>query len=219
MKTKLREKRLLTNVFIIVMIAIFIINLILSTQCNRFWVAVSGGGYLTEHLQLSRADILGARQLYRLISYGFLQTSIIHLLANVIALWYIGGFFEKYFGRLKFLIVFVIGLIIPGALFLLIYPNAHIYGASPAIFACIGILIGRVLRHKELWQFLKRQNGFRFIAWYFFLGNLPGMCTLVFHLLGFATGLLMSQWGRFSLTQDAESERTVPGDSKKVGYD
>ena len=215
METKLREKRLLTNVFIIVMIAIFIINLILSTQCNLFWVAVSGGGYLAEYLQLSRTDVLGARQLYRLISYGFMQTSIIHLLANVIALWYLGGFFEKYFGRLKFFVVFVIGLIIPGALLLVVYPNAHIYGASPAIFACIGILISQVLRHKGLWQFLKRQNGFRFIAWYFFLGNLPGMCTFIFHLLGFATGLLLSQLGRFSLTQDG-AERPVSADSDSL---
>ena len=212
METKLLKKRLLTSVFIIVMIAIFIINLILSSQCNRFWVAVSGGGYLTEYLQLSKADIFGKGQLYRFITYGFLQTSIIHLLANIIALWYIGGFFEKHFGRLKFITVFVIGLIIPGALLLVIYPNAHLYGASPAIFACIGILINQALRQKELWQLYKRQEGYHFIAWYFVLGNLPGMCTFIFHLLGFATGLLLSQWGRFSLTQEDESERPVSTD-------
>ena len=191
MKTSFRGTRILTTVFIIIMIAIFIVNLFISSQCNRFWVAVSGGGYLTEHLQVAKDAIYENGQFYRLITYGFLQTSIIHLLANIIALWYIGGLFEESIGRLKFVLVFAVGLIIPGILLLVIYPNAHIYGASPAIFAFIGILVNWAFRRKELWQYLRRQKGYRFVAGYFVLGNIPGICTFVFHLLGFITGLLL----------------------------
>ncbi len=191
MGTRLRGTRILTTFFIIIMIAVFLINLLISSQCNRFWVAISGGGNLTEYMQLSREDVFGKMQLYRLATYGFLQTSIIHLLANIIALWYIGGFFEEYVGRLKYIIVFTLGLIIPGILLLLIYPNAHIYGASPAIYTCIGMLVNQALRHKDLSRLFKCQSGYRYIVGYFFLGNLPGVCTLVFHFLGFVVGLIL----------------------------
>ena len=207
MKKRFRETRVLTAVFIIIMIAIFIVNLVISTQCNRFWVALSGGGYLTEYLQLAKDALYENRQFYRLITYGFLQTSIIHLLANIIALWYIGGLFEESIGRLRFLLILAIGLIIPGILLLVIYPNAHIYGASPAIYACIGILVNWAFRRKELWQYLRRQKGYGFVAGYFVLGNIPGICTLVFHLLGFIAGLLLG----FVISDELEENRRIVG--------
>ena len=63
------------------------------------------------------------------------QSSVIHLLSNIAALWFVGGFFENYVGRIKLVIIFVIGLIIPGCLLALIYPDGLHYGASPAIVA------------------------------------------------------------------------------------
>ena len=205
LETKFRGPRIFTKVFIVIMIAIFITNLIISTQCNRFWVAISGGGYITDYLQLAKDAIYVKGQFYRLITYGYLQASVIHLLANIIALWYIGGFFEEFIGRLRFFLVFASGLIIPGMLLLVIYPNAHIYGVSPAIYAFIGVLVNWIFRRKELWQILKRQKGCGFIAGYFILGNIPGICTFVFHMLGFISGLLIGFVIKYELEENIDN--------------
>ena len=120
---QISKTKWITTAFISSMIIIFILNLIISRQYNIYWIAISGGGNITEYLQISSDSVFEKLQLYRLISYGFLQTAMIHLVVNVIALWYIGGFFEEYISRLKFVMIYIIGLVSSGIGLLLLDPN------------------------------------------------------------------------------------------------
>lgn len=84
---------------------------------------------------------------YTFISYGFLHINFIHLLMNLIALYYIGNLFLEYFSSKKFITYYVLGSIFGGILFILSYyyfpvfknTNGILIGASASISA---ILVG-----------------------------------------------------------------------------
>ncbi|MDE5866419.1 MAG: rhomboid family intramembrane serine protease, partial [Lachnospiraceae bacterium] len=130
-------------------------------------------------------------QLYRLITYGYTQTAIWHLAANALGLWYVGLYLEKKIGIIRFIFVYHIGLVIAGIAIMIFYPNSFNYGASPAIFACLGILVNWLIRKKDLLNEYKSQSGFYFLVYYFIFSNFLGMRTLLFHLFGFCIGFLL----------------------------
>ncbi len=179
------------HVAIAVMCIIFIINLILSSEYNLLWILLSGGGNIIDYLGGSYKTVFIDFQLYRLITYGYTQTAIWHLLANVFGLWYVGIYLEKRIGILQFILVYHIGLIIAGITIVIIYPNSFNYGASPAIFAGLGVLANWLIRNKAIWNEYKTQKGFYFLLYYFILSNFLGISTLIIHLLGFCTGFFL----------------------------
>ncbi len=176
---------------IIIMNIIFIMNLILSRECNLLLVIVSGGGHIANYLGSSYTTVFKDFQVYRIITYGYTQTAIWHLFANVLGLWYVGIYLEKKIGTIKFMIVYHLGLVIAGTSILVFYPNSFNYGSSPAIFSLLGLLANWLIRERNLWNEYKTKKGFYFLLCYFFLSNLLGLTTLIFHLLGFCTGFFL----------------------------
>lgn len=176
---------------IVVMCIIFIINLILSSEYNLLWILLFGGGNIINYLGESYKTVFNDFQLYRLITYGYTQTAIWHLLANVFGLWYIGIYLEKRIGIIQFVLVYHIGLVISGITIFVFCPNSFNYGASSAIFACLGVLVNWLIRNKAIWNEYKTQKGFYFLLYYFLLSNFLGICTLVIHLLGFCAGFFL----------------------------
>ena len=176
---------------IVVMCIIFLMNLILSREYNLLWILISGGGNIINHLGASYKSVFNDFQLYRLVTYGYTQTAIWHLLTNIFGLWYVGRYLEKRIGLIRTVLVYHIGLIIAGIAIFVFYPNSFNYGASPAIFACLGVLVNWLMRDRTKWNEYKIQKGFYFLLYYFVLSNFLGICTFVIHLLGFCTGLLL----------------------------
>jgi len=178
------------QIAIFIMSIIFIMNFFLS-KCSLFWIFLSGGGIVVDYLGESYETVFGNFQLYRLITYGYTQTAIWHLLANVFGLWYVSLYLEKKIGTIRFMLVYHTGLIVAGALLLIFYPDSFNYGSSPAIFACFGILANWLTRNKGLWVEYKSQKGFYFLVCYLILSNILGVRTLVFHVLGLVVGFLL----------------------------
>lgn len=74
---------------------------------------------------------------------------------------------------------------------LTIMPNSVNYGASPAIFACLGVLINWQIRKRNLCSEYKSQRGVQFLLCYFVFSNFLGISTAVIHLLGCCTGFFL----------------------------
>ncbi len=72
----------------------------------------------------------------------------------------------------------------------LLYPQGVNYGASPAVFACLGLLAHWLVVNRKLWQEYKQQDGWRYLLYYLILGNVLGISSLIFHLFGFGLGYL-----------------------------
>jgi len=79
---------------------------------------------------------------WRLVTPVLLHGSLIHLLVNMLSLWFLGPFLEQALGRGRFVTLFVVGAIGGSALsYALGTPNIPSVGASGAVFALVGALI------------------------------------------------------------------------------
>lgn len=87
---------------------------------------------------------------WTIITYGFLHTSFLHILSNLIALFYIGHLFKQYFTSKQLLSFYLLGTLFGGLIFILSYnffpalqdaaDNSVLLGASAGISAIfIGI--------------------------------------------------------------------------------
>lgn len=179
-----------SKIAIVIMVIVFITNFFVS-DCNLLWMFLSGGGKVVDYTSVSYATVFRDFQLFRLITYGYTQTAVWHLLANLLGLWYAGLYLEKKIGTIWFVLVYHIGLIFAGIILIVLYPSGHHYGASPAIFACIGVLANWLVKNRELWDEYKLQKGFYYLMGYFVLSNMLGVPTLIFHFMGFVVGFLL----------------------------
>lgn len=87
-------------------------------------------------------------EVWRLLTAGFLHANLIHLGVNMFSLWVLGRPLEAALGRLRFVGLYLAGLLGSSAVaYLLTPPNAAVVGASGAIFALLGALfvLGRRL--------------------------------------------------------------------------
>lgn len=166
-------------------------NLVLSKDYNLSGILLSGGGSAVDILGASRTAVLKDFQFYRLITYGYTHAAVWHLAANLFGLWYVLPYLEKKIGSIRVMIIYHIGLVIAGIAILLLFPDSLNYGASPAIFTCLGLLANWLLRKRDLWKEYRSQNGFYFLLYYFVLSNFLGIPTLLLHLFGFCTGFLL----------------------------
>ncbi|MEG2457634.1 MAG: rhomboid family intramembrane serine protease [Bacilli bacterium] len=79
-------------------------------------------------------------EIWRLITCVFLHANISHILFNMIALFMVGPEIEKYYGKVKFLCIYLLSGII-GSLFSCILGSSVSIGASGAIFGLFGSLL------------------------------------------------------------------------------
>ena len=81
-----------------------------------------------------------AGEYWRLIASAFLHDGIIHLICNMYALYVIGPQLENFFGKTRFLIIYLFSAI-AGNLLSLTFSSAVSVGASGAIFGLFGSLL------------------------------------------------------------------------------
>jgi membrane associated rhomboid family serine protease len=120
---------------LIIINAVFYLLLIFSKETAYF---------LISQLSLIPYSVTHEFQLWRLVTYMFLHGGMMHILFNMLFLWWFGSELEKHWGQAPFLIYyFVTG--IGGGLFHLLQPNSEIpvIGASGAI---MGILLAYGLK-------------------------------------------------------------------------
>ncbi|SDB59259.1 Membrane associated serine protease, rhomboid family [Butyrivibrio sp. INlla16] len=175
----------------IIFVAVFLVNLVLSRKYNLIMIAFTGGGKLVDLLGASQETLFNKRELYRLVTYGYLHPTVWHLAANVYALWYVGLYIEKKLSKPFICLIYHVGLFVSGAVFLLIFPNGYMYGASPAIFCFLGLMAMWFIRDSSLLHEYKELCGNRYLLFYMILSNFLGLGTFVVHLTGFCVGLLL----------------------------
>lgn len=84
-------------------------------------------------------SLVRSGQVYRLVTGMFMHGSIWHLLCNMYSLYVIGCATENYFGKKKFLLIYLVSGII-GSMFSCIFNTSWSLGASGAIFGLMGAL-------------------------------------------------------------------------------
>lgn len=78
---------------------------------------------------------------WRLLTNIFLHSGIIHLVANVYALLYIGLYLEPLLGKLRYTVAYVLSGVCGGLVSLYFHPYSVAVGASGAIFGLYGVFV------------------------------------------------------------------------------
>ena len=82
-----------------------------------------------------------AGQYYRLLTGIFLHGNIVHLLFNCYALYVLGGQIESFFGKFKYIIIYLFSGLTGSLLSITLSGNVGSIGASGAIFGLMGTLL------------------------------------------------------------------------------
>lgn len=87
----------------------------------------------------NRARVLDGHY-YVLITSAFIHANIAHLLVNMYSLLIIGEQVENYFGKWRFLLIYLLSAL-SGSLLSIVFNNGYSVGASGAIFGLLGCLL------------------------------------------------------------------------------
>jgi rhomboid protease GluP len=100
-------------------------------------------------LRLGMKDRTGlqAGELWRLITPIFIHAGVLHLLVNMYSLYAIGPAVERFFGRARLLVVYLLSGV-AGVILSLAFNPAPSVGASGAIFGLLGALTAFLLQHR-----------------------------------------------------------------------
>jgi membrane associated rhomboid family serine protease len=143
-KTKVRTARTIQRstepVVTYTLIAICVLAFI--AEGSTAWT-VSGApsGKLFVDGALYGPSISVAHQYYRLLTSGFLHLNLLHILFNMVFLYFMGPMLEPAIGRLNFAIVFFVSLLAGSFGALLFQPGIPTVGASGAEFGVLGALM------------------------------------------------------------------------------
>ena len=134
-----------------------------------------------------------AGEVYRLFSSMFLHDDIIHLLFNMYALYIVGPQVERYYGKTRFSLIYIVGGVL-GSLFSCVFMKANVYslGASGAIFALFGSIAYFTYYYRATIQGLMRSQIFPVIVLNLSLGLFIGGIDIMSHVGGLIGGILMS---------------------------
>jgi rhomboid protease GluP len=100
-----------------------------------------GSDRLVEQFANWSPAILEGGEVYRLISYGFLQVGFTHLLINLLFLAYVGWNLERGLGRLNLLFIFVFSILCGGVLSLWMSPGRPSLGSSGGDFGLLAAAV------------------------------------------------------------------------------
>ncbi len=88
----------------------------------------------------NRTLVLGFHEYYRLLTSSFIHIGILHLFVNMYSLWVVGSQIENFFGKIKYLIIYL-GSALFGSLLSICFSNSISAGASGAIFGLLGAML------------------------------------------------------------------------------
>lgn len=118
---------MVTNL-IIVNAALLVLNFLFTNRNNA----------ISEFLLLRAGDLTEPWNWYRFLSYGFVHGNFMHLVLNMISLYFLGQAVEARYGRWEFLRFYLSTILISGLVFALLrlipgMPGSRVLGASGAV--------------------------------------------------------------------------------------
>lgn len=188
----LRENKIVNKNNIVTMsiiginIILYIITAIMSKNIfdiNAYVLLYMGGNY---------GALVSHGQVWRLLTCAFLHGGLIHILCNMYALYALGPQVEILFGRVKYIIIYLLSAIGGSLLSYKFSPSSLSIGASGAIFGLFGAMVVFVLKYKDRIPKKVLNNLFGVIILNLLIGfNLQGIDNFA-HIGGLLVGALVA---------------------------
>lgn len=135
--------------------------------------------------------LIKAGDYYRLITCSFLHLDIFHIAFNMYALYIVGSQLESYYGKTKFLIIYLFSAFM-GSLFSCLFTDAISVGASGAIFGLFGALLYFGYHYRVFLGSVIRSQVIPLLLFNFALGFIIDGIDLSAHIGGLIGGYLIS---------------------------
>ncbi|WP_327305723.1 rhomboid family intramembrane serine protease [Streptomyces sp. NBC_01298] len=133
---------LVTKILIGINVAVFLATLVFPGLERRLFLFGLAGSPL---------EGVAAGEYYRLLTSTFLHVGPLHILGNMLALWFIGGPLEQALGRARYLTVYLLSALGGSAVVYLLTPMyVPTLGASGAVFGLLGatVVLFRRMRYE-----------------------------------------------------------------------
>ena len=173
-----------------ILIAIWIILFLINKRVNLLYYLAGIG-----------VDNIG-NEYYRFFTGPLLHFNLIHLLANISGIFWVGYFLEQSIGSVKFLIFGLVASTLTEIIYCFIYRTSeNNIGGSIYVFALIGLIIVlQILKPAGYQRFHLGTWYGNWILSYAVLGNVPVLPfmtsgTIVTHLLALLTGGVLGALG------------------------
>lgn len=146
---------------------------------------------------------------YRLFTYQFLHSGIQHLLSNMLLLYFVGNFVERFAGRLRYVALYFgsgilaglgsilyNGYVLTGRVSFQVFSKAEGFpvcvGASGAVFGVVGAMLYLVVIHKGKLQDFSLFRLLLFIVLSLYNGFMDTGIDNAAHVAGLAGGIILS---------------------------
>jgi len=180
------KNNIVTMSIIAINIILYIITAIMSKNIldiNAYVLLYMGGNY---------GALVSHGQVWRLLTCAFLHGGIIHIFCNMYALYALGPQIEILFGRVKYIIIYLLSAIGGSLLSYKFSPSSLSIGASGAIFGLFGAMVVFVLKYKDKIPKKVLNNLFGVIILNLLIGfNLQGIDNFA-HIGGLLVGALVA---------------------------
>ena len=184
-----KKKPIITYILIAVNIIIYLLIALAGENIIEFNpnILYKYGALVNSNQMVSNLDY------YRLITSIFLHGGIFHLLFNMYSLYIIGPQLENFFGKIKYLIIYIFSGICGNLLSMLFLADNNVsVGASGAIFGLLGALIYFGYHYRVYLGGVIKSQIIPLIAINLFIGYISSGINNIAHIGGLIGGVLIS---------------------------
>lgn len=182
-RTKQNYVFTVNNFIILVNVVVFAVMALKGNTQNTIYLYRCGG--------ITPESLFEDHQVYRLFTSMFMHSGISHLVNNMIVLYFIGGTLEKYIGRVRYLIIYLLSGLLGGLISQIYYmamaENVICVGASGAIFGAVGAMLTVVVVNHGRVENFTFPRLIIYVVLSIYLGFMSQGVSLSAHLGGLAT--------------------------------
>ena len=174
------KKPVITYVLIVINLMVYLYGML---HGNDELIKLFGNNY----------ELVQSGQIYRLFTCMFVHSDIMHILLNMYALYTIGPVVERYYGKGKYLFIYIISGLL-GSVFSSVFMSANSIsiGASGAIFGLLGSICYFTYYYRATLQGILRGSIIPVIVINLAIGFLSPDIDLSAHIGGLIGGILVS---------------------------
>lgn len=136
--------------------------------------------------------LISRGEVWRLFTAAFLHGGILHLACNMYSLYAVGTQVERIYGKVKYIIIYILSALGASVLSYLLAPRSLSVGASGAIFGVLGAILVFVIKEKNKLSKGALGNILSVIALNLYIGfTIPNIDNYA-HIGGLIVGIIIS---------------------------
>lgn len=145
-----RNTAVVTNALVLITVAIYLVEVVLGGASDPQVLVFLGARY---------NPLIITGEYWRFFTPMFLHMGLMHIVVNMVALYYLGAITERIFGHWRFLVIYLVAGIAGNVASFVFLPKTLSAGASTAIFGLMGafLMLGDSFKDNPLIRQLSRQ--------------------------------------------------------------